>query len=121
MNTTPSRAETEALVRATMQPIRDDQIHPLGSLKARQKRIRDIHFALNADDIPEPQLQDLNDEQLTALRLALEGHGLYITGAAGMSFTALIHPSSRSQERGRRISSPRFMKPLCSNTGIVLP
>ena len=67
-----------------MQPIQDNQTYPLGSLQARQKRIRGIHLALNDDLIPEPPLEGLNDEQLTALQLALEGHGLYITGAAGM-------------------------------------
>lgn len=50
MNTTPFYTETEALVRA------DDQIHPLESLKAWQKWIQDIHFALNTDDISKPQL-----------------------------------------------------------------
>ena len=108
-----------------MQPVQDSQTYPLGSLKARQKRIRDIHFALNDAVIPAPTLEELNDEQLAALQLALEGNGLYITGAAGMwhlpPSKPPTHPSTRSQEPERPTFSPRFVMPSFSSMGIVLP
>ncbi|KAF8549163.1 hypothetical protein OG21DRAFT_627625 [Imleria badia] len=85
-----SNANRLESVRAAMQPIPDDSKHALGSLKARQQRIRHIHRALHVGAIPEPSLDDLNDEQLDAMQLALDGYGLYITGAAGTGKTHLF-------------------------------
>lgn len=67
-----------------MHPIPDNQQYPLGSLQRRQQRIRHIHRALHPDSFVAPSLDKLNDEQLDAVKLALDGCSLYITGAAGM-------------------------------------
>lgn len=78
-------AEKIAAVRLAMQPTEQDQTYPLGSFKGRQQRIKNLHKALHTHAVPEPSLDDLNGEQLDALLIALDGLGLYVTGAAGMS------------------------------------
>ena len=73
-------------IREAMQPIQEEQTYMIGSLKSRQRRLQDINRGLHGatmGEIEEPSLDDLNEEQLDVLRLALDGRSLYITGAAG--------------------------------------
>lgn len=80
----PVLEQKKRAVREAMQPIEAEQTPMLGSLKSRQKRLRHIHQGLLLTEaIQEPSLDNLNEEQLDVLRLALDGYSLYITGAAG--------------------------------------
>lgn len=70
-------------IKEAMQPIQVEQTYMIGSLKSRQRRLRDIHGGLQdgaTDTIDEPSLDSLNEEQLDVLRLAVDGCSLYITG-----------------------------------------
>lgn len=107
-----------------MQPKEHNTKHPFGSHKARQQRIRDITNGLQPDTdvLPQPSLDNLHEEQLEALQLALDGFGMYITGAAGMSrLPRSIAFSFSSQEQARHTYFGAFTKHLYSEMVIVLP
>ena len=81
----PLQAQCQHIQEA-MQPVVGEQTYMLGSLKSCQKCLYDIQLGLQGGYmgiIDKPLLDDLNPEQLNRVHLALEGHSLFITGAAG--------------------------------------
>ena len=79
----PNLEQKRRRIREAMQPIEQQGTYILGSLKSRQRRLQLIQQALHGDVIVEPMLDDLNEEQLDVLRLAVDGCSLFITGAGG--------------------------------------